>query len=268
MTAIPDLKIQALNDAESSENRIHSDDVASSYGFSGALVSGANLFGYLTQALVDTLGMRVLENSEFVVNFRKPAYHNDPLLIQSEVLDEFSEIGRFRSCAYNRNDELLAELETCILQKAPFANEVYCPSSASAMPLRQEIHWDNIDLTAAALELHWNPSEDDNHLRVQNQRDNSPIYRGADGLIHPYYLMETCNEALKQMFILPAWIHVSSRVRIRRALRTGQRIVVQSIPTDKWKRRGHQFIRLSISMFVENELALKAEHTAIFRIAQ
>jgi acyl dehydratase len=50
--------ITALNDATDSENRMHSDDVAARYGFKGALVSGVNVFGYMTQPLVAQLGTR------------------------------------------------------------------------------------------------------------------------------------------------------------------------------------------------------------------
>ena len=52
MTTVPNFQILALNDAQSSENRIHSDEIAAKYGFAGALVSGVNVFGYLSQPLV------------------------------------------------------------------------------------------------------------------------------------------------------------------------------------------------------------------------
>jgi len=39
------------------------------------------------------------------------------------------------------------------------------------------------------------------------------------------------------------------------------------VPIEKWKRKGHQFIKLYISMWTDNEVALEVEHTAIFSIA-
>ena len=51
-----DFTITALNDATDSENRMHSDEVAARYGFAGALVSGVNVFGYMTQPLVAEFG--------------------------------------------------------------------------------------------------------------------------------------------------------------------------------------------------------------------
>ena len=262
------MRILALNDAESSENKIHSNDVAAKYGFAGALVSGANVFGYLTQPLTQACGTGCLEGAEYCVNFRKPAYHNEMLSIKTRTLESESKSSRFFSSAYNPAGDLLAELETRLLQHRPVENQQYCPSDESKTLQRSEIHWDRIQLFEAAPDFHWAPSEESNRQRIEAQRDHNLIYRGPNGLIHPYYLLGACNEALKRMFILPAWIHVGSRLKIRKAIRVGQNIVVQSKATEKWEHKGHQFIRLGIAMFTEEELALEAEHTAIFRIAQ
>ncbi len=54
--------ITAINDGTESENRMHSDDVAARYGFKGALVSGVNVFGYMTQPLVAQFGAMVIEH--------------------------------------------------------------------------------------------------------------------------------------------------------------------------------------------------------------
>ena len=39
--------IQTYNDAEQSENRIHSDEMALRFGFKGALVAGVVVFGHM-----------------------------------------------------------------------------------------------------------------------------------------------------------------------------------------------------------------------------
>ena len=52
MNTVSYFQILALNNAQTSENRIHSDDIAAKYGFEGALVSGAIVIGSLSQPLV------------------------------------------------------------------------------------------------------------------------------------------------------------------------------------------------------------------------
>ena len=103
--------------------------------------------------------------------------------------------------------------------------------------------------------------------RVDAQRDDAPMYRGPAAYIHPYYLLDACNKALMRMFILPAWIHTGSEIVIKRPIRVGQEILIRTVPTKKWQRKGHQFIRLAITMSADDEPAIQVQHTAIFRIA-
>ncbi len=46
----------AFNTATASENRIHADDVASRFGFTGGLVPGVDVFAYMTSRPSGALG--------------------------------------------------------------------------------------------------------------------------------------------------------------------------------------------------------------------
>ena len=50
----------ARNFAEASENKIHSDDIARRFGFTGALVPGVTVFGHLAWPLTQRFGERWL----------------------------------------------------------------------------------------------------------------------------------------------------------------------------------------------------------------
>ena len=267
MTAIQDMDIRALNDAETSENRIHSDEIALKYGFTGALVSGVNVFGYLSQPLTQHLGGTFLDRAALSVKFFKPAYHDEVLHIKTEKLHSAEDSYIFTSSAYNQQGILLAQLETALGTSIPEIREPQTISQDKELAVRPEISWDGIHLDLAAPDFLWTPQDEDNRQRVDAQRDNAPMYRGPDAYIHPYYLLDACNKALMRMFILPAWIHTGSDVIIRRPIRVGQGILIRTVPTEKWERKGHQFIRLSITMSVDDEPAIQVQHTAIFRIA-
>ena len=264
---IAPMKIIALNDAQSSENKIHSDDIAAKYGFSGALVSGVNVFGYLSQPLISAYSEDCLSHGIMDVIFLKPAYHNDLLTITTENKDCNANERHHLSSAFNQADELLAKLESWRPQELPPVNELAFVECEDQSEQRQEIHWDLIHLRKPAALYDWSPSVADNKLRVDAQRDGAEIYQGENGFVHPYYLLDACNKALMRMFILPAWIHTGSRLISRQAIRAGQKIEVRAVPIQKWERKGHQFIKLYISMNAENGLALEVEHTAIFKIA-
>jgi acyl dehydratase len=268
MPTIADAQIQALNDAESSENRIHSDDIAAKYGFTGALVSGVNVFGYLTQPLVKCYGEHWLTQGMMDVIFLKPAYQGELLTIQTADQPMTGNHRRHHlSSAVNQQDVLLARLESWLPQTFPAINQLAYLASGVGLDTREEIRWELIHLQQAAASYLWQPGCTDNKSRVDAQRDESDIYAGENGLIHPYYLLDACNKALMRMFVLPAWIHTGSRLTLRRAIRVGQAIDVRAVPIQKWERKGHQFIKLYIAMWVDEEVALEVEHTAIFKIA-
>ena len=54
---------------------------------------------------------------------------------------------------------------------------------------------------------------------------------------------------------------------MRHVIRVGQVLTVVTVPLEKWKRKGHQFIRLYVGMMAEDRVMFEVEHTAIFRIA-
>jgi len=55
------------NFAGETENRIHSDEVAARFGFEGALVAGAAIFGHMTHPPVESLGTDWLSSSLHIV---------------------------------------------------------------------------------------------------------------------------------------------------------------------------------------------------------
>ena len=71
----------ARNFAAASENRIHSDEVARRFGFTGALVPGVTVFAHLTAPLTKRFGARWLERSRVTTRFNKPAYEGDALTV-------------------------------------------------------------------------------------------------------------------------------------------------------------------------------------------
>ncbi len=264
---IPNFQILALNDAEQSENRIHSDKIAQRYGFHGALVSGVNVFGYLTQPLVRIYGEPWLQQGILDVIFLKPAYHDDLITITTENLGQESSQRSHLTQATNEQGNLLARLESWLPNQLPPIQERANMEVGQADSERQEINWEAIHLDEPAPYYLWQPSAADNAEHVLAQRDKSEIYTGSEAYIHPYYLLDACNKALMRIFYLPAWIHTGSKLILRKGLRVGQDIEVRTMPIKKWERKGHQFIKLYIAMWEAGDVALEVEHTAIFKLA-
>jgi len=260
-------QILALNDAESSENRIHSDDVAQRYGFSGALVSGVNVFGYLTQPLVRHYGAAFLERGMMDVLFLKPAYQDNLLSIRTENLSQESTLRSHVTSAYNEDGTLLAKLESWLPVELPEISPRAAMTPGAEISSRHEVGWDAIQIEQPAPALLWQPTAAENKTHVEVQRDRATLYQGAEALIHPYYLLEMCNQVLKNLYVMPAWVHTGSKMVMRQGLRIGQDIVIKAVPIKKWERKGHEFIRLYVVFLVADEVALEVEHTAIYKLA-
>ena len=267
MAKIASQQISAINDLESAENKIHSDDIAQKFGFTGALVSGTTVFAYLTQALVKVYGEQWLCRGLIDVVFLKPAYQDDLLSIHTENSEPADGQRHHLTSAYNEDGVLLARLESRDPAVLPPVNTLAGASGSATTGPRVEIAWKLIHLQQAAPTWLWQPTADDNQRCTDRQRDPALLYRGEAGFVHPYLLLAACNEALKRMFILPAWIHTASRMTSRQPVKLGRPITVHTVPIQKWERRGHQFIKLYIAMWIDDAVVLEVEHSAIFKIS-
>src|SRR6185369_16574977 len=96
----------AINHSQAHENRIHSDDVARAYGFTGALVPGVAVFGHMTYPLTNELGVRWLGHSRVALRLHKPAYNGDRLSVPLTQTGERT----YRVDCYNAAEVLLAQV--------------------------------------------------------------------------------------------------------------------------------------------------------------
>ena len=246
----------ARNFSVNTENRIHSDAVAARFGFEGALVPGAAVFGHMTHPLVDTLGLDWLAGSHVSMRFLKPAYDGDRLTVTHDAA------GDTHTVRCRARGILLAELHTRPLDPddGPATVEPGAPFSQ-----RPEIEWDNVIVGEPFSAWMWSPDAVENAESAAQVEDGLACY--PMGVLHPHAILSAANRAFTRRYVLPAWIHVGSVVRLRRLLRVGDEIEVRTVPTRKWRRKGHEFVDLGIAYVVGGEVATEIEHTSIFSIA-
>lgn len=253
-------RVVAENFAEESENRIHSDEIARKYGFTGALVPGVTVYGYLTHPLVERFGEQWLGGSVSSVRFLKPAYHGDPLTISMED----HESGWLVSC-HNERGELLAELTSTLPETLPEPADQQVFDAPAKTLERVEMNWQTVQEGRPFAPWHWQITEDANRIYTEQVCDELPVYRLA---AHPHWLLGVANRVLTREYIMPAWIHVGSEVTFRELLKAGDTVEVRAVPLSKWERKGHQFVRLYVAYYRDSELTTEIFHTAIFRVAE
>lgn len=246
----------ARNFAGETENRIHSDEVAAQFGFAGALVPGAAVFGHMTRPLVDALGTDWLANWTADVRFLKPAYHGDALTIRHAATG-----GEHIVRCYARG-LLLAELTSSPGETVD--SESSDIGAGVAIGERPEIHWDNVTVGEPFPAWNWSSDAIANAESAAQVEDDLDCYR--NGVIHPNAILGTANRAFTCRYLLPAWIHVGSTVRFHKLLRVGDAIEVRTMPTRKWRRKGHEFVSLAIAYLVAGVVATEIQHMSIFRV--
>jgi acyl dehydratase len=250
----------ARNFNEASENKIHSDDIAKRFGFTGALVPGVTVFGHLAWPLTQRFGESWLQSSWVTTRFIKPAYHAETISLLDRETGEQSVAVDCR----NSGNVLLATLECTLEDPQPVADPHAQVSGPQRPDQRVEIVWDTVHVEEPFASYVWQPDDALNREYAARVDDDTELFR--KGLLHPHAILSQANLVLVRRFVMPAWIHTGSDIRFRRLLRVGDAIEVRAVPLEKWERKGHQFIRLYVAYVVSGEIATEIWHTAIFRM--
>ena len=252
-------EVTARNHSSANENRIHNDDVAQKYGFKGALVPGVAVYGHLTRPLAERFGREFLSRSIAALRLIKPAYDGDRLRIGLSEDDG----GHLAECR-NAEGTLLADLRVRMPAQMPPAET---PLSLSKRPMqreRAEINWAVVEEGEPYPSWRWEITAAENQRYCEQIADDMDLYHVH---VHPHAILSIANQALTREFVMPAWIHTASEVRHHQALQVGDSMAVRAVPLEKWRRKGHEFVRLYIDVHRGQALTTEMFHTAIFQVA-
>ena len=252
------LQIKAKNFSESSENRIHSDEIAQKFGFKGALVPGVAVYGYLVQPLVETLGKDWLASGSDSLRLLKPTYDGEVVDLKLREAEE----GYTVEC-FNQSEELLAVLNSAERQAPPAHLELLAGDDIKSAD-RVEIAWDTVHDRQRFATWQFEISAEENARYTMEAIDASPLYQEW---AHPHLLLSLANTSLTREYVMPTWIHVGSETTHRAPLAVGDTIDIKTAVVDKWQKKGHEFIRTWVTYWREDELTTDILHTAIFKVA-
>src|SRR5215510_6645273 len=81
---LPIYEVLARNTSADSENKIHDNTVAARFGFSGGLVPGVTVLGYMTGPIVKRFP-QWLEHGSMQLRFTQPFYDGDPVVVRARA---------------------------------------------------------------------------------------------------------------------------------------------------------------------------------------
>ena len=254
-------RVSAFNTAQESENKIHDDDVARRFGFTGGLVPGVDVYAYMTQPPVARWGRAWLERGTAECRFDRPVYD-----------------GKFADVTPQADAEgmtLLVESEgvRCATGRADLPAVELPPSLAAfpqcAPPLERPLA-DEASLAVGRYfgmaPLVYDEAFAANYLR--DLREVLPIYQ-QEGLVHPGLILRMGNWVLGTNVKLGPWIHVGSAVRHFATGKVGDAITGRAQVVANYTHKGHKFVELDVLVLANEARPLaRIRHTAIYRPRQ
>ncbi len=260
--SIPPYHVRAYNTAKASENKIHDDATAKRFGFKGGFVGGVNVYAYMTHVPLQHWGRAWLERGTGEAKFGKPVYENaiaEVTAIEDANGLELTVQSEGVLCATGRA-ALPADLPPPpslgdYTPVAPRADRA--PADETSLKVNDWLGMIPLTVTDALL------TKD-----IADIRETDPIY-AREKIIHTSTIMRCCNWALSHNVILPAWIHMGSKVRNLGIAHVGDTLNVRARITKNYEHKGHKWVELD-AMVVANETTPVAHaiHIAIYRPRQ
>jgi hypothetical protein len=262
MSALPPYHVSAYNTAKSSENKIHDDATAKRFGFKGGLVGGVHVYAYMSHMPVQRWGRAWLERGTAEARFGKPVYEGD-----------IAEITALEDA-----DGLSLRVDSVGVQ---------CATGRAALPGVAPVLPDLAEFRSVPARAH-RPVADEQSLKVgdwlgmnpqtitpeyqvqdiADTRETDPLY-SRESIVHSGTILRCCNWALSHNVVLPAWMHMGSKIQNHGVARVGDTLSVRACVTKNYEHKGHKWVEID-ALVIADEIKpiARVTHIAIYRPRQ
>ncbi len=257
--ALEPYRVSAHNTAQASENKIHDDATARRFGFSGGLVGGVHVYAYMTHQPLARWGRAWLERGTGDCRFSKPVYEGD---IAEIVADETEGVlslkvtSRGELCATGS-----AALPEFVAPSTVADFKAATPPAHDTRPAADEQslavgRWLGMNPLLVTAEFH---AQD-----LSDTRETDELYT-REGIVHPGTVLRCCNWVLSHNVVLPAWMHVGSKVQNFGIARIGDTLSARARVTQNYVHKGHKFVEVDALVLANKRIPLaRVTHTAIY----
>ncbi len=260
-------RVRARNTAVESENKIHDDATAASYGFRGGLVPGVTVYAYMTVPVVERFGLDWLERGSMQVKFHQPFYEGEEVLVRAEVNESADPVNV--SITASREDGIAcATALATVNDRSAWLGEARLEDyreaplphiEARPVPSRELLG------PGAALGSLIETITVPDAATLENLDERLPIYRSGEAIAHPFTLLSLANQILVRNYKLGPWIHAASDLINWSAARDGEEISVRGRIAACFERKGHEFVVLDLLLIAEKaRIVQQVRHTAIY----
>jgi acyl dehydratase len=257
-------EVRAHNTATESDNKIHDDEVARRFGFSGGLVPGVDVYAYLTHPPAEAWGLDWLARGTMRGRFLSPVYEGETVTVSMTEHDERDGGPVVTLEVRNERGDLCATGAAGLPAEAPdapaaglWADVAQAKAPPPASPLSLGVG------TAFGLAPHgFHAGKATAYL--DDVREPLELYR-REGVAHPGWLLRDANFVLAANVRLGPWIHVESIVQHHGVVRDGEVVSARALVTKEWEHKGHRFVELDVLHLADQRPVARTLHTAIYR---
>ncbi len=252
-------RVSAYNTAKASENKIHDDATARRFGFSGGLVGGVHVYAYMTHLPVAHWGRAWLERGTGDCKFAKPVYEGDIAEITAEATGDglTLQVHSHGELCATGSATLPGICDGAAGRRVPASHTAGARRAAAADEQSLAVgRWLGMNPLTVTAEFH---AQD-----LSDTRETDPLY-AAEGIVHPGTILRCCNWVLSHNVVLPAWMHVGSKVQNLGIARIGDTLSARARVTQNYVHKGHKFVEVDALVLANERTPLaRVTHTAIY----
>lgn len=262
----------AFNQVPDSDNRIHSDEIAAAYGFTGALVPGVTVSSYLIHPAVEAWGMEWLTRGYAHVKVQSPLYDCAPFTVKTVV-------GNRKYSAQLKSDDRL-----CAVAEVELPNIIPSAPKCQGHPLMD----DSYEAATAnrrnmealqqsgcpAREFLWS-ADREMATYLRDPDGMPPILRtdgapGSKGYANSAFLLGCANRHFAAVANMSPWIHLETKSQHFRPLALGTALISEMVITDLFNKKGHEFADCLFRLFRKDtaQCIAQIEQRAIYKMRE
>jgi len=253
-----------LDDDPRYKGSIHEDAVARARGYKAALVPGAFVYGYVSRIALQAWGEAWIARGGMGVNFRRPVYNGDRIVIRTGALAGDAVMRRADVTVTNEEGEEVAAGWVGLPDASPVPPDI----SAFSLFARPEIlpavdagtlH-PGMPLTTANRVL----TDGDFKASLRAFGESEPFYE-REGIVHSGCLMRLAMGDTHQSFRFPSPIVLTGIVTQHFAeVRPGQRLAVVGAIAGAYSRKGKHYFESEEFLLADGRLAARFLRTQIY----
>ena len=247
--------VRARNLAAESDNKIHDDEVARKFGFTGALVPGVEVFAYATQPFAAEWGEDFLTRGEIAVRFRRPVYDGEDVTVSAAPGSDGYDV------TLTGPDGEVRALGTARLADAPHIPDVsrYVETPLADPPPRADESSIVVGRPFGTVREQVTPEGHAAYL--DGISDALPLYKQW---VHPGALLRMVNAVLFRNVAMGPWIHTASSVRFIEPAPVPTVLTGHGVVTERYERNGKSWVRFDALVLAGERPVVEVDHLAIY----